>query len=163
MSLRMELEDLPPRYRDQARRQIEARQKPPKKKPAPAGQGMKFDSRGEYDYYMTRILPLEQSGEIVKVTLHTTFLLLPEKVYGSTKLPKAEYTPDFLIEYADGTIEAVEIKSKFTRRQQRDYIYRRRLFVDLIAEPRRWKFTEIVTGDTAKEIKAWKERARKER
>lgn len=33
--------------------------------------------------------------------------------------------------------------------------YRRRLFIDLIAEPRGWKFTEIVTSDTAQERKEW--------
>ena len=28
-------------------------------------------------------------------------------------------TPDFVLTYADGTVEVVEVKSKFTRRQQR--------------------------------------------
>ena len=51
-------------------------------------------------------------------------------------------TPDFVLTYADGTVEIVEVKSKFTRRMQRDYIYRRRLFIDLVAEPRGWKFVE---------------------
>ena len=155
MSLRMELDDLPSRYRDQARRQIEARSKTIKKKLIPEGRGMNFDSRGEEEFYIGQILPLVQAEKIKKVTLHTTFALLPEKIYGAIKLPKAEYTPDFLIEYADGTVEAVEVKSKFTRRQQRDYIYRRRLFIDLIAEPRGWKFTEIITADTAEEEKKW--------
>lgn len=86
---------------------------------------------------------------------HETFALLPEKDYCGIKLPAAHFTPDFLVERADGSMEAVEIKSKFTRRQQRDYIYRRRLFIDLIAEPRGWKFTEIVTSDTAQERKEW--------
>ena len=47
-------------------------------------------------------------------------------------------------------------KSKFTRRQQRDYIHRRRIFIDLVAEPRGWRFVEHITPDTAAEIKAWK-------
>ena len=159
----MELEDLPPRYREQAARQIEARQSRRRPAPQTPPAGMKFDSRGEYEYYMASILPGLQSGEIVKVTVHEKFVLLSEREYCGIKLPAAHFTPDFLVERADGSTEAVEIKSKFTRRQQRDYIYRRRLFIDLIAEPRGWKFTEIVTGDTAKEIKVWKERARKER
>ena len=46
------------------------------------------------------------------------------------------------------------------RRQQRDYIYRRRLFIDLIAEPKGWKFTEIITPDTKGEINEWKKLAR---
>ena len=48
-------------------------------------------------------------------------------------------------------VEVVEIKSKFTRRAQRDYIYRRRLFIDLIAEPKGYKFTEIITPDSQTE------------
>ena len=58
MSLRMELDDLPLRYRDQARRQIEARSRPAQKKPGPADTGgLNFDSRGEQEYYMAHILP----------------------------------------------------------------------------------------------------------
>ena len=69
-------------------------------------------------------------------------------------------TPEFVLTYADGTTEVVEVKSKFTRRQQRDYIYRRRLFIDLVAEPRGWKFVEHITPDTSAEIKAWKRLAK---
>lgn len=117
--------------------------------------GLKFDSRGEYAFYMASVLPGLQSGNIVSAKTHERFTLLPKKVYGGMKLPAAHFTPDFLLEYADGSVEAVEIKSRFTRRQQRDYIYRRRLFIDLIAEPNGWKFTEIITPDTAKEWDEW--------
>lgn len=72
----------------------------------------------------------------------------------------ARYTADFVLTYADGTMEVVEVKSKFTRRQQRDYIYRRRLFIDLVAEPRGWRFVEHITPDTSAEIKAWKRLAK---
>lgn len=41
-------------------------------------------------------------------------------------------------------MEAVEVKSHFTRTAQRDYIYRRRLFIELIARPRGWMFTEYI-------------------
>lgn len=53
-------------------------------------------------------------------------------------------TPDFVIEYVTGTVEAVEVKSHFKRTAQRDYIYRRRLFIELIARPRGWVFTEYI-------------------
>ena len=56
----------------------------------------------------------------------------------------AHYTPDFVIEYVTGTVEVVEVKSHFTRTAQRDYIYRRRLFIELIARPRGWVFTEYI-------------------
>ena len=102
------------------------------------------------------ILPKVQRGEIVKVESHRRFTMLPEKEYGNVKLPAMHYTPDFVLTYADGTVEVVEVKSKFTRRQQRDYIHRRRIFIDLVAEPRGWRFVEHITPDTAAEIKAWK-------
>ena len=76
------------------------------------------------------------------------------------KLPAVHYTPDFVLTYADGTVEAVEVKSKFVRRQQRDYIHRRRMFIDIVAEPRGWHFIEHITADTAAEVKAWKSLAK---
>lgn len=164
MSVRLELSDLPPRIRAQAEAQIAARgQKKASAAPSMAAAasiaktaGMEFDSRGEYNYYMGVILPKVQRGQIVNVETHRAFSLLPEKEYGNVKLPAARYTADFVLTYADGTTEVVEVKSKFTRRQQRDYIYRRRLFIDLVAEPRGWKFVEHITPDTSAEIKAWK-------
>lgn len=165
MSTRMELSDLPPRYRAQAEAQISMRTRG---KYTPAQQtlveavrtagkiGKAFESRGEYEYYMTVILPGIESGSIIKATPHVTFPLLPAKDYGGMHLPAAQYTADYVLTYADGMVEVVEIKSKFTRRAQRDYIYRRRLFIDLIAEPKGYKFTEIITPDSKNEIKEWK-------
>lgn len=86
--------------------------------------------------------------------------LLPAKEYGNVKLPAARYTADYVLVYADGAVEVVEIKSKFTRWAQRDYIYRRRLFIDLIAEPKGYKFTEIITPDSKDEIREWKRLAK---
>lgn len=165
--MRLNLEDLPPRYRAQAEAQIAGR----KNRKAPAEQslaeaaaaagklGKAFGSRGEYEFYIGTILPGVQTGLISRATPQVRFDLLPEKEFCGLKLPAAHYTCDYLLEYADGTVEVVEIKCKFTRRAQRDYIYRRRLFVDLIAEPRGWKFREIITGDTREDLKAWKEKA----
>ena len=118
--------------------------------------GKTFESKGEYDFYIGTVLPGIQSGRIVKATPHVAFPLLPAKDFCAVHLPAARYTADYVLEYADGTVEVVEIKSKFTRRAQRDYIYRRRLFVDLIAEPRGYVFREIITPDTKNEIKEWK-------
>lgn len=163
MSARMELEDLPPRYRVQAEAQIAARSRgkcvsaqPMEVAARAAGKiGKTFDSYGEYMYYMGTIIPGIQSGKIVEATPHPQFLLLPAKEYGTVKLPAAHYTADYKIVYADGRVDIVEIKSKFTRKAQRDYIYRRRLFIDLIAEPKGWGFVEIITPDTKSEMKEW--------
>ena len=114
----------------------------------------------EKRYYREVILPKVACGLVVKVQEQIVFELLPEKAYCGLKLPKARYKPDFVLTYADGTVEAVEVKSKFVRRQQRDYIHRRRMFIDLVAEPRGWHFIEHITADTAAEVKAWKSLAK---
>lgn len=148
MGVRLELEDLPPRYRAQAEMQILQR-KSGKQTQKRAENGKNRDGNAENRkpesekrYYREVILPKVACGMVVKVQEQITFELLPEKAYCGLKLPKARYKPDFVLTYADGTVEIVEVKSKFTRRMQRDYIYRRRLFIDLVAEPRGWKFTE---------------------
>lgn len=148
MGVRLELEDLPPRYRAQAELQILQR-KSGKQTQKRAENGKNRDGNAENRkpesekrYYREVILPKVACGMVVKVQEQITFELLPEKAYCGLKLPKARYKPDFVLTYADGTVEIVEVKSRFTRRMQRDYIYRRRLFIDLIAEPRDWKFTE---------------------
>ncbi len=153
MSVRLELDDLPPRYREQALKQIADRERRRAKRVEPVAKVQMTGilpqnaPKSEQDYYLTVILPKIQSGEVVKVLPRETFLLLPRRVFCGIKLPAAHYTPDFLLEHRDGKIEAVEVKSKFTRAAQRDYIYRRRLFIDLIAEPRGWTFTEHITEE----------------
>ena len=156
MGVRLELEDLPPRYRAQAEMQIAERKKQtgngrlgqscpssgPAGPPSHTGEGLGNAPESEKRYYREVILPKAACGLVVKVQEQIVFELLPEKAYCGLKLPKARYKPDFVLTYADGTVEIVEVKSRFTRRMQRDYIYRRRLFIDLIAEPRGWKFTE---------------------
>lgn len=148
MGVRLELEDLPPRYRAQAEMQILQR-KSGKQTQKRAENGKNRDGNAENRkpesekrYYREVILPKVACGLVVKVQEQIVFELLPEKAYCGLKLPKARYKPDFVLTYADGTVEIVEVKSRFTRRMQRDYIYRRRLFIDLVAEPRGWKFTE---------------------
>lgn len=148
MGVRLELEDLPPRYRAQAELQILQRKsgKQTQKKEENGknrdGNAENRKPESEKRYYREVILPKVACGLVVKVQEQIVFELLPEKAYCGLKLPKARYKPDFVLTYADGTVEIVEVKSKFTRRMQRDYIYRRRLFIDLVAEPRGWKFTE---------------------
>ena len=162
--MRISLEDLPPRYRAQAEAQIAGRKnkKPPAEQSlaeaaAAAGKlGKAFGSRGEYEFYIGEIVPGIQAGLICRATPQVRFELLPAKEFCGLLLPAAHYTCDYMIEYADGTVEVVEIKSKFTRRAQRDYIYRRRLFADAIAEPRGWRFREVITDDTRENMKKWK-------
>ena len=126
---------------------------------AAAMSGLKFDSRGEYEYYVGTVVPKIGRGEIVKWEAHPCFLLFPAGEYNGVKLRSVQYTADFRLTYADGTVEIVEVKSKFVRRMQRDYPVRRRVFLELIARPAGWKFTEIITADSKEEIKRWRELA----
>lgn len=148
----MNIERLGPAAREQvlkelARRERQAnverrRQRAAIEKIPHDGQG----SRLEEEYYRAYIWPKELAGQVAKVERHRRFELLPPAEYCGLRLPAAHYTPDFVIEYVNGTVEAVEVKSHFTRTAQRDYIYRRRLFIELIARPKGWIFTEFIEG-----------------
>lgn len=162
--IRIELSDLPPRLRAQAEQQLLAQRK--KRDPllqavqSAKKVGRQFDSKGECDYYFGTILPKIKSGEIRECIQHPRFELFPAGQYGDRKLNAIRYTADFRIDYADGRVEIVEIKSKFVKRMQRDYHIRVRVFVETIARPQGWLFTEVITEDSADEIKCWKELAK---
>ena len=109
MSTRMELEDLPPRYRAQAEAQIARRTRgkctPAQQTLADAAKsagkiGRTFESRGEYEYYMSVVIPGIESGRIIKATPHVAFPLLPQKEYCGIVLPAARYTADYLTQIA---------------------------------------------------------------
>lgn len=112
----------------------------PKQKPAVD----EFESNLEREYYLSEILPGVKSGRITSFSLHERFELLPASSYCGIRLPAAHYTPDFVVRYADGSVEIVEVKSKQIRRMQGSYVYRRRLFIDRYARPNGWKFTEVI-------------------
>lgn len=103
-----------------------------------------FDSELERRFYASEVWPKIQTKEIVDCELHKTFLLLDKSEYCGIKLPKAEYTPDFILTYRNGLVEVVETKAKIIRKLQRDYIYRRRLFIDKYCRPNKWAFREII-------------------
>ena len=102
------------------------------------------DSELERRYYAAVLWPKIMAGLVVSVELHKRFTLYPADTYCSLRLPAAHYTPDFFITYQNGTVEAVEVKSAAVRKLQRDYIYRRRLFIERFARPNGWRFTEYI-------------------
>lgn len=150
------LEDLPLQYQQQALAQLAQRKCRKRRErlkcPKPKSE---FASRGEYEFYMTQVLPLVRSGKIVDAQAHKAFDLLPAAEYCGIKLPAARYTPDYLLTYSDGSVEAVEIKCKFTRKSQRDYIYRRRLFIEKYCRPNGWRFREIITDESKEDVQQW--------
>ena len=104
------------------------------------------DSEMERRYYAAVLWPKIMAGLVAQVELHKQFLLYPADTYCGLRLPAAHYTPDFLVTYTNGTVEAVEVKHAKIRKLQRDYIYRRRLFIEKYARPNGWKFTEYIQG-----------------
>ena len=122
------LQDLGPAAQRQAIEKLHQLEQ--QKKKARAGPGTKLPDEGsklEQEYYMAFIWPRELAGEIDRVERHVRFELLPKAEYCGISLPAAHYTPDFLIYYKSGSVEAVEVKHEAIRKNQRDYIYRRRL------------------------------------
>lgn len=102
------------------------------------------ESELEQRYYAAELWPKIMAGLVAHVELHKQFLLYPADTYCGLRLPAAHYTPDFLVTYTNGTVEAVEVKHAKIRQLQRDYIYRRRLFIEKYARPNGWKFTEYI-------------------
>lgn len=102
------------------------------------------DSELERRYYAAVLWPKVVANQVAKVELHKRFTLYPADTYCGLKLPAAHYTPDFVVTYVNGFVEVVEVKSAAIRKLQRDYIYRRRLFIELIARPNGWGFTEYI-------------------
>ena len=102
------------------------------------------DSELERRYYAAELWPKIMAGLVVSVEMHKPFLLYPADTYCGLRLPAAHYTPDFYITYANGVVEVVEVKNAKIRQLQRDYIYRRRLFIEKYARPNGWKFTEYI-------------------
>lgn len=101
-------------------------------------------SQLEQEYYADYIWPRILAGEIASCERQKRFELLPASEYCGLRLPAARYTPDFVITYANGTVEVVEVKHPKIRKLQRDYIYRRRLFIEIVARPQGWIFTEYI-------------------
>ncbi len=108
------------------------------------------ESNLEQQYYTAVIWPRMLAGQVVSCELQKRFELYPADTYCGIRLPAAHYTPDFFVTYTNGLVEAIEVKHAAIRRLQRDYIYRRRLFIELYARPNGWKFTEYIQGEDRK-------------
>lgn len=144
----VKLSDLPPKYQQQVLKQlVERKREKAQEKPVSVAGIPEFDSRGEQEFYLGVIVPKMQRGEVVRYEAHPRFDLFPKGEYCGIKLPQVRYTADFRLEYVDGTVEIVEIKSKFVRRMQRDYALRRRVFLEQVAIPRGWRFVEVITDE----------------
>ena len=112
MAFRLELSDLPPRYRAQAEAQLAKGRKKRSDPLAEAARaakitGKEFDSLGEYEYYIGTVAPKVARGEIVEWEAHPCFPLFPAGQYGALKLRPVRYTADFRLVYEEWFTEAV--------------------------------------------------------
>lgn len=145
--MRLELKDLPPKMRQQAMKIMaeEDERKSARASPRKPADKSRFDSKGEAEFYLGVITPGLRSGEIVSCEEHPVFKLFDAAEFCGLKLGTIRYTADFKLTYKNGTVEVVEIKSKFVRKMQRDYPVRRRAFIEQYAKPNGWIFKEIIT------------------
>lgn len=72
--------------------------------------GIVFDSKMEMDYYIEKILPSLESGEIKSFERQKRFLLQPDFKRDGKSIRKIEYVADFYITYADGHVLVVDVK-----------------------------------------------------
>lgn len=120
----MQLKDLPPKFQEQAKRQIEqAHNKYHARKTEIDGH--KFDSKFEAEHYVSLRL-LERAGIIQNLELQPRFLLQDSFVYHGHKERKIEYVADFQYQQGGKTI-VEDTKSIATRTQV--YKLKRKLFL----------------------------------
>lgn len=126
------------------RRRLERAARARQKAARTEGQKDSSGSKLEEEYYRACIWPKELAGEVASVQRHVRYELMPKSEYCGMRLPAAHYTPDFVVEYKNGTIEVVEVKHSAIRKLQGSYVYRRRLFIEIYARPNGWIFTEYI-------------------
>lgn len=86
--------------------------------------GRTWDSRKELREY-ERLMLLQQAGEIRGIELQPQFELQPAFTYQGKKQRAITYKADFMVLYADGRKEVIEVKGFKTR----DYVLRRKMLL----------------------------------
>ena len=119
----IEFEDLPPRYQQQALRQMAEQAK---KKAAAMERGqLHFDSKKEAARFDTLRL-MEQAGEISDLRLQVEFTLQPAYTTTAGERVRAiRYLADFTYRDKNGALIVEDVKSRATRTRQ--YIMKKKL------------------------------------
>jgi hypothetical protein len=98
-------------------------------------------SRAEVNFENLYIKPRVHSGEIASYETQVQFVLFEK----TAEHREIVFTPDFIIHWASGMDEVVEMKGKQIRKFQRDYPLRRRRFIELYGD--RYKYREEKSED----------------
>lgn len=72
--------------------------------------GIVFDSKLEMKYYRDVLLPLLESGELIKVELQKKYVLQEGFRHNNKPVLPINYVADFYLEFADGRIQVVDTK-----------------------------------------------------
>ena len=89
--------------------------------------GQTYDSKKEllwHQRYVVQQMASDPAQRVVEVRRQVQFILIPQQE-GERQ---AVYTADFVVDYADGRQEVVDVKSPPTRRLP-DYVLRRKLML----------------------------------
>jgi hypothetical protein len=79
--------------------------------------GHVFDSKDKIE--CLQILQRKYSmGEIVGVTIKPVYILQDSFFSGAEKIRKVKYSADFVVEWADGTIEVIDVKTTATPKEE---------------------------------------------
>lgn len=85
--------------------------------------GIVFDSQKEGNYYC-QLLMLERAGVVTDIRLQVPFVLQPKYTKNDgTKCRAITYRADFVVDYADGHTEVVDVKGFRTK----EYILKRKM------------------------------------
>ena len=69
-----------------------------------------FDSQLEMKYYRDVLCPLVESGQVKNFELQKKYELQPKFIHDNKTVLPITYVADFYIEYANGTVEVIDIK-----------------------------------------------------
>lgn len=87
---------------------------------------IEFDSELESRYYL-HLKQLHKDGVVKSFEMQKQYVLLDAYVMDGKKRQPVKFTPDFVVTYADGTVQVVDIKgSKFA--VSRDFPLRKKMF-----------------------------------
>ncbi len=76
--------------------------------------GIPFDSKKEAEYYQ-ELMMLKRGKVVAEIERQVPFSLLDDFTYNGQKFKGVKYYADFIVTYADGHVEVVDVKSEATK------------------------------------------------
>jgi hypothetical protein len=116
--------------------------------------------------YYEHLLERQKTGKITQIILQPKFEIIKAYTKYGRKIRKAEYTPDFLVYYPDGTHEYIEIKGLSDASAD----LRRKLFDSQYPDVLKWicgvdmvnkRYTRWLDYDEVRKLRREKRKAKK--